>query len=130
MGKEVRVVFCDIRKAFDRGWHAGLIHKLKAAGVKGEVLKWFTNYVFKRKQRVILPCVTSDCTYILPGVSQGSILVPVLFLHYINGIVTEIGSNIRLSADDISLSIFVENPITSAVCLNSDLTKISIWQTQ
>ena len=44
MGKEVRVVFCDIRKAFDRVWHAGLLHKLKAAGVQGELLKWFTNY--------------------------------------------------------------------------------------
>ena len=35
IGKEVRVVICDIKKAFDRVWHAGLIHKLKAAGVQG-----------------------------------------------------------------------------------------------
>ena len=35
-GKEVRVVFCDISKAFDRVWHAGLRHKLKAAGVTGQ----------------------------------------------------------------------------------------------
>ena len=30
-GKEALVIFCDISKAFDRVWHAGLIHKLKAA---------------------------------------------------------------------------------------------------
>ena len=35
-GKEVRAVFCDISKAFDCVWHAGLIHKLEAAGVAGE----------------------------------------------------------------------------------------------
>ena len=35
--KEVRAVFCDISKAFDRAWHAGL----EAAGVTGEVLAWF-----------------------------------------------------------------------------------------
>ena len=127
MGKEVRVVFCDIRKAFDRVWHAGLLRKLKAAGVQGELLKWFTNYLAERKQRVILPGVASDWTYILAGVPQGSILGPILFLIYINDIVAEIGSNIRLFADDTSLYIIVENPITSAVCLNSDLLKISIW---
>ena len=36
-GKEVRVVFCDITKAFDRVWHAGLIHKLRAAGISGNL---------------------------------------------------------------------------------------------
>ena len=25
-GKEVRIVFCDVSKAFDRVWHRGLIH--------------------------------------------------------------------------------------------------------
>ena len=28
-GREIRVVFCDISKAFDRVWHRGLIHKLR-----------------------------------------------------------------------------------------------------
>ena len=77
--------------------------------------------VYKLKQRVILPGVASDWTYILAGVPQGSIHGPILFLIYINDIVAEIGSNIRLFADDTSLYIIVENPITSAVCLNSDL---------
>ncbi len=34
-GKEVRSVFCDISKAFDRVWHAGLLYKLKKVGISG-----------------------------------------------------------------------------------------------
>ena len=49
-GKEVRAVFCDISKAFDRVWHAGLIHRLEAAGVSGAVLNWFGSYLSDRKQ--------------------------------------------------------------------------------
>ena len=35
-GKEVQVIFCDISKAFDKVWHAGFIHKLRAACISGK----------------------------------------------------------------------------------------------
>ena len=103
LGKEVRAVFCDISKAFDRVWHAGLLLKLQAAGVSDKVLAWFKSYLFDRRQRVVIPGATSDWTFIQAGVSQRSILGPLLFLVYINDIVIDIGSNISLFADDTSL---------------------------
>ena len=126
-GKEVRTVFCDISKAFDHVWHEGLIYKLKAAGVSGDVLRWFQSYLSGRSQRVVLPCSFSEWVNIKAGVPQGSILGPLLFLLYINDIVKNIGSNIRLFADDTSLFIIVDNPTTAALCLNSDLEKLSPW---
>ena len=36
--KEVRVVFCDISKAFDRVWHEGLIYKLEKNGIRSDLL--------------------------------------------------------------------------------------------
>ena len=102
--KEVRVVFCDIKKAFDRVWHAGLIHKLKAAGVSRSLLKWFISYLADRKQRVVLPRAQSDWNFIHAGVPRGSILRPLLFLLNINDIVTDIGSNKRLFADDTAFT--------------------------
>ena len=126
-GKEVRAVFCDISKAFDRVWHAGLLAKLKAAGVSGNIHAWFADYLSDRKQRVVLPGAVSDWTYIRAGVPQGSILGPLLFLLYINDIVNDIGSNIRLFADDTSLFIIVDDPVTAAGCINADLGRISNW---
>ena len=127
VGKEVWTVFCDISKAFDRVWHEGLIYKLKAAGVSGDVLRWFQSYLSGRRQRVVLPGSFSEWVYIKAGVTQGSILGPLLFLLYINDIVKNIGSNIRLFADDTSLFIIVDNPATAAICLNSDFEKLSRW---
>ena len=108
-------------------WHTGLLYKLKAAGVTGEVLDWFKSYLPGRKQRVVLPSAVSNWTSIKAGVPQGSILGPLLFLLYINDIVIDIGSSIRLFADDTSLFIIVEDPITAAGSLNMDLDKISKW---
>ena len=126
-GKEVRVVFCDVSKAFDRVWHTGLLCKLKAAGVSGSLLPWLGSYRSNRRQRVTLPGTQSNWNYIDAGVPQGSILGPLLFLLYINDIVKDSKSNIRLFADDTSLFSVVENPLSAAEILNSDLEKITKW---
>ena len=89
-GKEVRVVFCDVSKAFDRVWHKGLLCKLRAAGVSGNLLSWFSSYLSGRRQRVIIPGTQSDWKHIHTGVPHGSILGPLLFLLYINDIVKDI----------------------------------------
>ena len=44
-GKELRVVFCDVSKAFDRVWHKGLLCKLRAASISGSLLSWFESYL-------------------------------------------------------------------------------------
>ena len=126
-GKEIRAVFFDISKAFDRVWHRGLLAKLEGAGISGPLLHWFSEYLSHRKQRVVLPGVQSDWAEIKAGVPQGSILGPLLFLVYINDIVSNIQSNIRLFADDTSLYLIVEHANTAADTLNADIQSISDW---
>ena len=58
---------------------------------------------------------------------QSFILDPLLFLLFINDIVTDIGSNTRLFTDDTSFLITVENLDTAAELLNLDLEKIKTW---
>ena len=126
-GKEVRVIFFDISKAFDRVWHKGLIHKLQGIGLSGEILDWFHDYLTSRQQRVVLNGKASAYKTVPAGVPQGSILGPLLFLVYINDIVNEINCNVRLFADDTCLYIIVENPIVAANILNDNLEKVHTW---
>ena len=79
-GKEIRVVFFDISKAFDRVWHKGLIYKLSKMGITGNLLDWIKSYLSSRKQRVVINGIESDWIYINAGVPQGSILGPLFFL--------------------------------------------------
>ena len=76
---------------------------------------------------MVLPGGSFDWTYIRAGVPRGSILGPLQFLQYINNMITDVGSNIRLFADDTSLFIIVNDPASAATFLNSDLVKISQW---
>ena len=122
-GNEIRVVFCDISKAFDRVWHSGLLFKLKSIGLSDELIAWFSDYLSNRRQRVGIKGYFSSC--IMAGVPQGSKLGPMLFLIYINDIVKELSANVRLFADDTSLYVIVEYPISNL--LNNDLLKISPW---
>ena len=123
-GKEIRAVFCDISKAFDRVWHKGLLYKLRTAGISGNLLFWFQDYLTNRKQRVVISGQCSDLIDIKAGVPQGSILGPLLFLIYINDIIQDIQSNIRLFADDTSLSLIVNDPNETSIIINTDLDRI------
>ena len=129
-GKEVRVVFCDISKAFDRVWHKGLLRKLESIGIKGSLLSWVKNYLSERKQRVVINNSTSSWRDINAGVPQGSILGPLLFIVFINDILTDINSTIKLFADDTSLYLIVDDPQETAQTLNDDLVKLHAWSTK
>ena len=53
-GFEVRDIFLDISKAFDKVWRKGLIFRLKQNGVTGDLINIFIDFVKERKQRVVL----------------------------------------------------------------------------
>ena len=126
-GLEIRFIFFAISKAFDKVWHKGLIFKLKRAVINGKLLAWFSDCLSNRCQRVVLPSCQSNTKHLNVGVLQGSVLVPLLFLVYINDIVENTESGINLFADDTSLSLVVRNPSDAGITLQDDINKINNW---
>ena len=129
-GCEVRGVFLDISKTFDKAWHEGLLLKLTQNGISGNLLNLLHNFISFQKQKVVLNGQHSSWDNVTVGVPQGSILGPFLFLIYINDLPNNLSSNFKPFADDMSLFSAMNNIHTSAATLSKDLNGITNWAFQ
>ena len=75
------MVFCGVSKAFDRVWHKGLSFKVQQNGITGKVLNWIPSYLSERKQNVFVGSSVVSPRVIKAGVTQGTVLEPLFFLH-------------------------------------------------
>ena len=126
----MRLVFADISKAFDRVWHAGILHKLKNNGITGSLNEWFSDYSTDRKQCAVIKGHSSEYGTIEAGVPQESVLGHLLFLIFIDDIKEGLESKISLFADD-SLFYMVSNlHSTNKDVLDRDLVRIDTWSKQ
>ena len=125
-GLETLGIFLDISKVFDKVWHKALLHKIKQNGISGKMVDIITDFLNFRKQRVVLNDQHSSWTIIEAGIPQGSIFGPLLFLIYINDLIT----SIKIFADNTSLFSIVHSMNMSITNLNNDLNKIRNWSIQ
>ena len=93
----------DISKAFDKVWHAGLLHKLTSYGISGQIFGLISFFLSNRQLRVVLDGKSSQEYPVNAGVPQGSILGPTLFLLYINDLPDDVICDIAIYADDTTL---------------------------
>ena len=77
--------------------------KIERYGIKGNVLLWIKEFLSARRQRVVVNGAHSEWGDITSGIPQGSVLVPILFLIFINDLPKVIKCSIKLFADDAKL---------------------------
>ena len=108
--------------------HQILLKKLEYYGIAGNNRGWFENYLKDRQQFVSFQHNSTKKVTITCGVPQGSILAPLLFLFYVNGlhhaskvlnpIMFVEDTNLFFSHSDINI-LFEK--------MNKELTNVSNW---
>ena len=124
---EVRGVFLDLSKAFDRVWHDGLLYKLKGNGTDVNLFKLIEPFLNNKYQRVFVNGQFSVLKLVAAGVPPGSVLGPLFFLICINDLPLGFTADVKLFADNTSLFSVVNNASVSASSLNNDLVEIQDW---
>ena len=95
-----QAVALDISKAFDRVWHADLLHKFKLYGISGHKFGLISSFLSNRRLQVVMDWKSSQEYPANAGVPQGSVLVRILFLLYINHLPDDFIRNIAIYSDD------------------------------
>ena len=121
--KQTDLIIMDFARAFDKVPHMRLFHKLEYYGIRGSTKKWINSWLSGRTQQVVLDGQASDPVPVLSGVPQGSVLGPVLFLIFINDLLDNIRSSVRLFADDCVLYRNIHS-LQDCLALQEDLTSL------
>ncbi|XP_059499605.1 uncharacterized protein LOC132207732 [Stegostoma tigrinum] len=102
-GNPVDVIYLDFQKAFDIVPHGRLLSKVRAHGVRGELLAWNEDWLSDRWQRVGIKDSCLEWQSLTSGVPQGSVLRLQLFTLYINDLNERPGGILVKFADDTKL---------------------------
>ena len=125
-GGAMDVIYLDLAKAFDSVPHRRLLLKLQSYGINGIYLRWISNFLLGRSQRVMVAGTGSEWAPVLSGVPQGSVLGPVLFICYINDMPNTVSSFIYMYADDTKIGRQVATAEDSKK-LQADLNRMQQW---
>ena len=74
----------DVKKAFDKAWHEGILYKLMQTGINVNLLRTISNFLKSRKAYIKVNNHKGRTFKINAGVLQDDVLSPTLFLITVN----------------------------------------------
>jgi Reverse transcriptase (RNA-dependent DNA polymerase)/Endonuclease-reverse transcriptase len=128
MKKIIAVIFLDLKRAFETIDRKLLLGKLRRYGIRGTALNFFESYLSNRKQHCRYAGVCSGNVENELGVPQGTVIGPLLFILYINDIISSVlVSRLLLFADDTLITLSGDSVRDLEEQLNTDLSSLSKW---
>ena len=98
-----RAVALDISKAFDRVWHAGLLHKRKCYGISGQIFGLISSFLSNRQLCMFVDGNSLQQYPVNAVVPQASIHRPTLFPLNINDLPDDVICDIATYGDSTNL---------------------------
>ncbi|CAM5146722.1 unnamed protein product [Natator depressus] len=126
MGKAVKMIYLDFRKAFDTVSHSILANKLKKYGLDEWTIRWIESWLDCRAQRVVINGSMSSWQLVSSRVPQGLVLGLVLFNIFINDLDAGLHCTLSKFVDDTELGGEVDM-LEGTDRIQSDLGTLEDW---
>ena len=127
----VAVVSMDLSKAFDTIPHALLLAKLSAYGLNGSACALLEGNLSVRMQRMKIGDAYASWPTVRRGVPQGSVLGPMFFNIFLNGLFYVIKEvKLHAYADDEQLYDSDSDPIALDQRMQREIRKANTWYTE
>ena len=124
----------DFSKAFDSVWHSALYHKSLLLKLPPCFVLWVRSFLSDHRAKVQVGGFCCRSFRIRLGVPQGLVLVPVLFILFVDDITKDLprGAHVSQYADDLAIWSSSPDPLKASSVVQSSLTVLetcsNLWR--
>jgi hypothetical protein len=132
--KPLRTVLAllDYTKAYDTVWRALLLRRMVEKGVPRRYILWVRGFLRNRRAKVKWFGQCGQWRCLKQGVPQGSVLAPLLFLFFIDGVMQGVPAHVEVSlyADDLAIWASHQDKSVAAIRVQAAVSAVAEWSSR